>query len=86
MRTPSVFQPAQDRDRAVEVADQHAFGDFELEPRRRQAGLQQHLVHQLRQVAVLELHRRQIDGDVAAAAAMTPPRGRRCAAPIRRAR
>src|SRR5665811_701377 len=29
------FQPAQDRNRAVEIADQHAFGDLELESGRR---------------------------------------------------
>jgi PAS domain-containing protein len=50
------LEPAQDGDGAVEVADQHAFGDLQLQPSRRQAGLQQHLVHQRRQVAVAELH------------------------------
>lgn len=59
-----IFQPAQDRHRAGEIADQHAFGDLQFQPRRRQTGLQQNLMHQARQVAVLELHRRQIDGDV----------------------
>ena len=64
MRTPRALQPPQDRDGAREVADQDAFGDFKLETRRRQAGFQQDLMDEARQVAVLELHRRQIDGDM----------------------
>ena len=64
MRTPSALEPAQDRHRAREIADQHALGDLQLEPVGRQAGLQQNAVHQRRQVAVPELDRGQIDGDL----------------------
>ncbi len=75
MRTPRFFSRRRIATAAVEIADQHAFGDFKFQPRRRQAGFQQNLMHQLRQVAVLELHRRQVDGD-----AQRPRPGRRLAA------
>ena len=57
------LEPAQDRHRAGEVVDQHALGYFQLQPRRRQPGLQQDGVNETRQIAVMELDRRNIDRD-----------------------
>ena len=45
----------QQREAAVEILDQYAFGDFELEAAGRQAGFQQDRMHQVNDVAVHEL-------------------------------
>src|SRR5262249_18032701 len=58
------LEAAQDGDGARIVADEDAFGDLELQPGGREPRLQQHRVDQARQVAVTELHRRQVDGDL----------------------
>ena len=57
------LEPAQDRHGAGEVADQHALGDLKLEPRGSEAGFQQHGMNERGQVAMAELHRRQVDRD-----------------------
>src|ERR1043166_4506232 len=51
---------AQDRYGTGEVVDQNTFGDLELEPVGFKAGLEQDRVHELGQIAVMELHRRNI--------------------------
>src|SRR6202140_5638777 len=58
-----VLEAAQERYRAREVIDQHAFGDFQLQPAGRQPCFQQNLVYKSRQIAMAKLHRRQINGD-----------------------
>src|SRR6202043_3492500 len=58
------LQPPQQRQTAIEILDQHALGDFQLEPARREAGLQKNRMHEADQIAVHELRRRQIDGDL----------------------
>jgi hypothetical protein len=63
MRMPSAFS-RRSRLSAGEIADQHALGDLDLEPRRRQPRLQQDLVNRTFEIAGLELDRRQIDGDL----------------------
>jgi hypothetical protein len=52
------FQPAQNRDRAGKIVDQHAFGDFKLQTCGRQASLEQDRMNERGKVAVPELHRR----------------------------
>ena len=64
MRTPSALSRRRIESAAVEILDQHALGDLELQPRRRKAGFQQHRVDQPGKIAVAELDRRQIDGDL----------------------
>ena len=58
------LQPAQQRETAIKILDQHALGDFELEPAGRKAGLEQDGMHKPDHVAVHELRRRQIDRDL----------------------
>ena len=48
---------------ARKIADQHAFGDFNLQPVRGKAGFQQNLMDQRRQIAMAKLDRRDIDSD-----------------------
>src|SRR4051812_48490938 len=55
------LQPTQQRDTAIEVFDQNALGDLELEPARRKSGFEQDRVDQRDQVAMDELGRREVD-------------------------
>src|SRR5581483_1834420 len=48
--------------RAVEVADQRGFGNLEFEPTGLQPGLTQAFVNELRELRIVQLHRRDVDG------------------------
>src|SRR5262249_7700488 len=48
--------------RAVDIAEQHAFGQFQLEPGRIQAGLMQDTLDDLDEIHAPELQRRDVDG------------------------
>ena len=61
----------------VRIVDQHALGDFEHQPRRRDVVLGQHVGDELDQRRIAHLHRRQIDGHVEAGPA--PGIGQRAA-------
>ena len=58
------FQPPQQRQAAIKVLDQHAFGDFQLQPAGGEAGFQQDRMHHTDHIAAHELRRRQIDRDL----------------------
>jgi len=58
------LQAAQHGERSREIADESALGDLEREAARLQPGLEQHAVHETRQVAMAELHRRQVQRDL----------------------
>ncbi|GCC44573.1 hypothetical protein chiPu_0028521, partial [Chiloscyllium punctatum] len=58
------LQPAQQRQAAVEILDQHTLGDFELEAIGRQPGLEQDRMDQADEVAMGELRRRQVHRDL----------------------
>jgi len=45
IRSRAPFSASQQRQAAIEILDQHAFGDFQLEPARREAGFEQYRVH-----------------------------------------
>ena len=81
-------QAVQRGDRARRVLHGQALGDLQLEIARRQAGALQRRGDHLRQIAVLELARREIHGHaqarVAIASATPSPGGRPRAAPTRR--
>lgn len=51
------------RERAVEIAHQRGLGDLEFEPAGCEAGFQQHFMHELHEILVVDLHRRNVDGD-----------------------
>ena len=53
----------QDDDVRFDVAQDHAFGNFQIQPAGVEFGLVQDIRHQVRQVAFLELARRQIHRD-----------------------
>ena len=57
-------QLMQDREIGLGLRQEQRFGDFKLEPQRRQSGMRQRRDHRLDQIAAAELHRRQIDGDL----------------------
>ena len=61
MRTPSAFR--QGRERPGEVADQRRLGDLQFEAMGREAGLEQRLMHELREARRVQLHGRDIDRD-----------------------
>jgi len=58
------FQPPQQRETTVEILDQHALGDFEFKPVGREPGFEQDRMDEADEVAVHELRRRQVDGDL----------------------
>src|SRR5664280_1451049 len=55
------LEATQDRYRAREVVNHNALGDFEFEAARSKTGFEQNRMDEPRQVAVAELHRRDID-------------------------
>ena len=57
------LEPIEDRYRARKVVDQNALGDFEFEAGRRQAGFEQNGMNEAWQVAMVELDRRDVDGN-----------------------
>ena len=68
----------EDGDVAGVLLQQHRFGDLELQPFRRQAGVGQRVADDhLDQVAAAELHRRQVDRELDRAPATWPRRRRR---------
>ncbi len=58
------LQAAQQCEAAIEILDQHALGDFELEPARCKARLDQDRMDEANHVTMHELRRRQIDRDL----------------------
>lgn len=54
----------QDRQHVAQIFHQHALGDFEFKPRRRQRRGGKRLADILRQVAAAELDCRNVDGDL----------------------
>src|SRR6185437_14740539 len=58
------LQAAQQRQTSIEVLDQHTLGDFELEPAGRKPGFEQDRMDEADKIAVHELRRRQVDGDL----------------------
>ena len=65
MRTPSCAQLMQGGERRLVVLQQHRFGDLQLQPLRpagREAASARE--HDLDQMPALELHRREVDGDL----------------------
>src|ERR1700674_4207341 len=54
----------QHRKRPVEIANQRRLGDLDLEAPWRQAGLEQDLVQFLDEAGIVELHGRDVDGDL----------------------
>ena len=58
------LQTSQQRQAALEILDQHAFGDFQFQPARREAGFEKYGMHEADEIAVHELRRRQVDSDL----------------------
>src|SRR5262249_41803882 len=58
------FEAAKNGERARKVADQHAFGNFKLQPARAQAGFDQHRMNESGQITMAELNGGQIDRDL----------------------
>ena len=58
------LQPAQGGKRARRVIEDDAFGDLQLQARRRQPRVQEDHVHEAGQIAVTELHRRKVHADL----------------------
>ena len=70
---------------ARRIADEHAFGDLELEPPRRKSRLDQDGMNEAGQIAVAKLRGRQVDADCIGASTRRPG-GRPRAASIRQSR
>ncbi len=64
-----LLQPVQGRQRLLAVVHEDPLGDLELEPVRRQAGFGEYRCDRFEQVGRRELHRREVDGDLADARA-----------------
>src|SRR3954447_8261220 len=51
------LKPPQQREATIEIVDQHALGDLQFEPARRESGLEQDRMHETDDIAVHELRR-----------------------------